>query len=65
MGVKFNAYIDGNGHVTTNWGNFLNNPLGYISIPTLYDYDRVKIDFVGASRKGHSWKGSRIEYSDD
>lgn len=64
LGVKFNAYFDSNGHMTTNWGNFLNNPTGFISIPHLYDYENVKMDFVGASRRGNTWKGSRIIYTD-
>lgn len=67
LGVKFNAYIDGDGNITTNWGDFLNDPLGnlgFIVIPKLYDYDDVKMDFVGASRRGETWKGSRIVYTD-
>lgn len=64
IGFKFNVYVDAQGHYSTNLGNFANNPLGFISIPHLYDYDDVKMDFVGASRRGNTWKGSRIVYTD-
>jgi hypothetical protein len=64
IGFKFNVYVDSNGNYSTNLGNFANNPLGFIEIPKLYDYSKVKMDFVGATRKGNVWKGSRIIYTD-
>ena len=63
-GIKFNVYFDGNGNYGTNLGDFASDPLGFISLPNLYDYDSVKMDFVGATRHNEIWKGSRIVYSD-
>lgn len=64
LGLKFNVYFDGNGNYSTNLGNFASNPFGYIILPSLYDYKSVKMDFVGATRNGNTWKGSRIVYTD-
>ena len=58
IGVKFNLDVDSNGTYSVD----LN--LGDIIIPKLYDYNKVKMDFVGATRKGDVWKGSRIIYTD-
>lgn len=58
LGIKFNLDVDSNGHYSTNLG------LGSVTIPKLYDYNEVKMDFVGATRRGNTWKGSRIVYTD-
>lgn len=58
IGIKFNLDVDSNGHYSADLG------FGDIIIPKLYDYNKVKMDFVGATRKGDVWKGSRIIYTD-
>ena len=58
LGIKFNLDVDSNGRYSINLG------LGSVTIPKLYDYSKVKMDFVGATRKGNTWKGSRIVYTD-
>ena len=63
LGFKFNVNVDDQGHYSTNISN-IGDVFGSIVIPKLYDYDDVKMDFVGASRKGNTWKGSRIIYTD-
>ncbi len=63
VGFKFNVNIDGQGNISTD----LINDFGFdkIIIPKLYDYDDVKIDFVGVTRRGSTWKGSRLVYTDE
>ncbi|WP_159025755.1 hypothetical protein, partial [Aquimarina sp. Aq78] len=63
LGFKFNVNVDAQGNYSTDISN-VGDALGNIIIPHLYDYDDVKMDFVGASRKGNTWKGSRIIYTD-
>ncbi len=63
LGFKFNVNVDAQGNYSTDISN-VGDALGNIVIPHLYDYDDVKMDFVGASRKGNTWKGSRIIYTD-
>ncbi|WP_299364818.1 hypothetical protein [Winogradskyella sp.] len=63
IGFKFNVNIDGQGNLSTD----LISDFGFdkIKIPKLYDYDDVKIDFVGVTRRGDTWKGSRLVYKDE
>lgn len=63
LGFKFNVNVDAQGNYSTNISN-VGDVLGNIIIPHLYDYNDVKMDFVGASRRGNTWKGSRIVYTD-
>lgn len=63
LGFKFNVNVDAQGNYSTNISN-VGDVFGNIIIPNLYDYDDVKMDFVGASRRGNIWKGSRIVYTD-
>lgn len=63
LGFKFNVNVDDQGNYSTNISN-VGDVFGNIIIPNLYDYDDVKMDFVGASRRGNIWKGSRIVYTD-
>ncbi len=35
-----------------------------VGLPSLYDYDKVKIDVYGVARRGNTWKGSRLVYDD-
>ena len=63
LGIKFNVNVDAQGNYSTNLTS-VGDVLGNIIIPKLYDYDDVKMDFVGASRRGNTWKGSRIVYTD-
>jgi len=56
--------IDGNGNWTSNindWGN----PLTYLEafdFTELTDFETLSMDFVGMTRRGSGWKGSRIVY---
>jgi len=63
LGFKFNVNVDSQGHFTTDLTG-VGDVLGNIVIPKLYDYKDATFDFVGASRKGSVWKGSRIVYTD-
>lgn len=64
IGFKFSVDVDSNGRYNTNvngWGDLPK----HITIPKLYDYKEIEIDFVGVSRKGNVWKGSNLKYKDD
>ena len=63
LGFKFNVNVDAQGNYSTDITS-VGDALGNIIIPRLYDYEDVKMDFVGAARKGNTWKGSRIVYTD-
>lgn len=63
IGFKFNANIDSNGHLTTNINSF-GDVIGAISIPRVYDYSNIQMDFTGLSRRGNEWKGSKLLYKD-
>ncbi|MDC9724262.1 MAG: hypothetical protein PSN34_16045 [Urechidicola sp.] len=62
--IKLSWGIDGNGNWTSNindWGN----PLTYFeafNFTELTDFDTLSMDFIGMTRRGDSWKGSRIVY---
>lgn len=64
IGFKFNVNVDAQGNYSADFGDSFGDVLGNVIIPKLYDYDEVKMDFVGASRRGNTWKGSRIIYTD-
>ena len=57
--MNFNA----DGSLSTNINDF-GDVLGAISIPQLYEYENVSVDFVGVTRRGDEWKGSRLVYID-
>lgn len=65
LGFKFNVNVDAQGNYDVDFGDSFGDILGNVTIPKLYDYDDVKMDFVGATRRGNTWKGSRIVYTDD
>ena len=63
LGIKFNVYTNPQGNYTTDLGNFW-GALGHLEIPKTYDYSKAKMDFIGVTRKGNTWKGDRIVYND-
>jgi len=38
--------------------------VGSISFPGLYDYKDADIDIVAVSRKGNTWRGSKLVFKD-
>lgn len=64
IGFKFNVNVDAAGTYTTNMNSWA-DLYGNLSIPSLYDYDEVMMDFVGVSRKGNTWRGSRLVYTEN
>ncbi|MFK8101552.1 MAG: hypothetical protein AB8G15_03475 [Saprospiraceae bacterium] len=62
--IKFTWSINSAGNWTSNindWGN----PLSYaeaFDFTDLTDFDILSMDFVGMTRRGNAWKGSRIVY---
>ena len=63
LGFKFTVDVNSSGQYNTNingWGNIPQ----HLTIPKLYDYKEIEIDFVGVSRKGNVWKGSNLKYTD-
>lgn len=63
IGFKFNVNVDAAGNYSTDLISGFD--LGTLSIPKLYDYDEVKMDFVGVTRRGSTWKGSKLVYKED
>jgi hypothetical protein len=63
LGFKFNVNVDASGNYSTDLISGFD--LGTLSIPKLYDYDEVKMDFVGVTRKDNTWKGSRLVYTEE
>ena len=61
--IKFNVNFNADGSLSTNINDF-GDVLGAISIPQLYEYENVSVDFVGVTRRGDEWKGSRLVYND-
>lgn len=56
--------INGNGNWTSNINDW-ENPLTYFeafNFTDLKDFESLSMDFVGMTRKGDNWKGSRIVY---
>ena len=56
--------IDGNGNWTSNVSDW-NNPLTYLEafdFTELTDFETLSMDFVGMTRRGNGWKGSKIVY---
>lgn len=56
--------IDGNGNWTSNINDW-SNPLTYLEafdFTELTDFETLSMDFVGMTRRGSGWKGSRIVY---
>ncbi len=65
VGIKL--YYDNGSNVfnlNQNQNFWLDGLLPNIIIPKLHKFDAVKMDFVGATRMGDVWKGSRIVYTD-
>ena len=56
--------IDGNGNWTSNISDW-SNPLTYLEafdFTELTDFETLSMDFVGMTRRGNGWKGSKIVY---
>ena len=63
IGIKFNVNIDRSGNLTTNLDSF-GDVINSITIPRVYDYSNIKIDFAGLSKRGNEWRGSKISFSE-
>lgn len=68
-GAEFKFYINFNasGSITTSLSDF-NNPSirsfrKAFSLSDLTEFEGISIDFVGATRMGNRWKGSKIIYN--
>lgn len=56
--------IDGNGNWTSNINDW-SEPLTYLeafNFTDLKDFETLSMDFVGMTRRGNSWKGSKVVY---
>lgn len=64
---KFVMFFNANGSISTNFDNFTNDPLNVLqktfSKPNLTQFEGISMDFVGATRMGNTWKGSRVVYN--
>ena len=62
---KYGGALDGDNSVITDPGQFLNHQNYSVEIPTLLNFQALRVDFIGASRRGNTWKGSRMIYTED
>lgn len=60
----FNINVDASGNYSTNMNSWA-DLYGNLSIPKLYDYDDVMMDFVGVSGRGNTWIGSKLVYREE
>lgn len=65
--VKFTINFGGDGSISTNFDNFNDHAFDILrksfSAANLAEFDDISMDFVGATRMGNTWKGSRIVYN--
>ncbi|UPQ80382.1 hypothetical protein M0M57_05965 [Flavobacterium azooxidireducens] len=62
--ISFKWTINGDGSWSSNINDW-SNPLSYVKafdFTDLTDFETLSMDFVGMSRRGNAWKGSRIVY---
>lgn len=62
VSFKFNASLDGNNNIITNPSQFANYSNYSIQMPNLTKFEGINMDFVGVTRRGNTWKGSKMVY---
>lgn len=64
--IKISFGVDGQGNWTTSWDDFkLTDVFNIFSFTNLTEYEFISLDFVGLTRRGNSWKGSKMVFKAD
>ncbi|WP_196895837.1 hypothetical protein [Aureivirga marina] len=65
--VKFTMSFNNNGSVSTNFDDWdeVGTYFNAFELGKLYDFSEIKVNFMGMTRVGNSWKGSRMVFIED